>query len=68
MMLLLHHDHHQTGLPSRSRQAKAGASGRTRTDEYEFTKLALWLLRHRGKMASAAGVAPATSTFVTVAL
>ena len=28
--------------------AKAGASGRTRTDEYEFTKLALWLLRHRG--------------------
>ena len=38
---LLHHDHHQTGLPSRSRQAKAGASGRTRTDEYEFTKLAL---------------------------
>ena len=27
---------------------KNGASGRTRTDEYEFTKLALWLLRHRG--------------------
>jgi hypothetical protein len=27
---------------------KNGASGRPRTDEYEFTKLALWLLRHRG--------------------
>src|SRR5580658_11070982 len=27
---------------------KNGASGRTRTDEYEFTKPALWLLRHRG--------------------
>ena len=40
-----------------------GASGRTRTDEYEFTKLVLWLLRHRGEMASAAGIAPATSTF-----
>ena len=26
-----------------------GAPGRTRTDEYEFTKLALWLLRHRGR-------------------
>ena len=25
-----------------------GAPGRTRTDEYEFTKLALLLLRHRG--------------------
>ncbi len=24
------------------------APGRTRTDEYEFTKLALLLLRHRG--------------------
>ena len=44
-------------------QAKDGASGRTRTDEYEFTKLVLWLLRHRGKMASTAGIAPATSTF-----
>ena len=51
-MLLLHHDHH-----------KIGASGRTRTDEYKFTKLVLWLLRHRGKMASTAGIAPATSTF-----
>ena len=40
-----------------------GASGRTRTDEYEFTKLVLWLLRHRGEMASTAGIAPATSTF-----
>ena len=40
-----------------------GASGRTRTDDYEFTKLVLWLLRHRGKMASTAGIAPATSTF-----
>jgi hypothetical protein len=37
VMLLLQHDHH-----------KAGASGRTRTDDYEFTKFALWLLRHRG--------------------
>ena len=27
---------------------ESGASGRTRTDEYEFTKLALLLLRHRG--------------------
>ena len=44
-------------------RAKAGASGRTRTDEYEFTKLVLWLLRHRGKLASTAGLAPATSTF-----
>src|SRR5260370_32717509 len=26
----------------------SGAPGRTRTDEYEFTKLALLLLRHRG--------------------
>src|SRR5258706_10447438 len=51
-MLQLHHDHRQ-----------AGASGRTRTDEYEFTKLVLWLLRHRGKMVSTAGIAPATSTF-----
>lgn len=34
-VLLLHHN-------------PDGASGRTRTDEYEFTKLALWLLRHRG--------------------
>src|SRR2546426_12772498 len=41
----------------------SGASGRTRTDEYEFTKLVLWLLRHRGKVASTAGIAPATSTF-----
>jgi hypothetical protein len=49
-MLLLHHN-------------PDGAPGRTRTDEYEFTKLALLLLRHRGKMASTAGVAPATSTF-----
>ena len=40
-----------------------GASGRTRTDEYKFTKLVLWLLRHRGKLASTAGIAPATSTF-----
>ena len=73
-MLLLHHDHHnmacrtvarqaKAGLPCRSRQAKPGAPGRTRTDEYEFTKLALLLLRHRGKMASTAGLAPATSTF-----
>jgi hypothetical protein len=36
-MLLLHHDHH-----------KNGASGRTRTDDYEFTKLVLSLLTHRG--------------------
>ena len=43
--------------------AKDGASGRTRTDEYEFTKLVLWLLRHRGKMASTAGIALAASTF-----
>jgi hypothetical protein len=28
--------------------SRNGAPGRTRTDEYEFTKLALWLLRHRG--------------------
>jgi hypothetical protein len=42
---------------------ECGASGRTRTDEYEFTKLVLWLLRHRGKVASTAGIAPATSTF-----
>ena len=27
---------------------------------YEFTKLVLWLLRHRGKMASTAGIAPAS--------
>ena len=27
---------------------KNGAPGRTRTDEYGFTKPALWLLRHRG--------------------
>ena len=40
-----------------------GAPGRTRTDDYEFTKLALLLLRHRGKMVSTAGVAPAASTF-----
>jgi hypothetical protein len=33
-------------------RAKAGASGRTRTDEYKFTKLVLWLLRHRGKWRS----------------
>lgn len=31
-----------------ARRAKAGAPGRTRTDEYGFTKPALWLLRHRG--------------------
>ncbi len=31
-----------------SRPWKSGAPGRTRTDEYEFTKLALLLLRHRG--------------------
>ena len=31
-----------------ARRAKAGAPGRTRTDDYEFTKLALWLLRHGG--------------------
>ncbi len=38
--------------------------GRTHTDEYAFTKLALLLLRHRGlKMASTAGIAPAASTF-----
>ena len=49
-MLLLHHN-------------PDGASGRTRTDDCEFTKLALLLLRHRGKMASTAGLAPATSTF-----
>src|SRR4026207_2458418 len=28
-----------------------------------FTKLVLWLLRHRGKVASTAGFAPAASTF-----
>ena len=39
-MLLLHHN-------------PDGASGRTRTDEYEFTKLALLLLRHRGKSKTA---------------
>ena len=49
-MLLLHHN-------------PDGAPGRTRTDEYEFTKLALLLLRHRGKLASTAGIAPAASTF-----
>lgn len=27
---------------------QTGAPGRTRTDEYGFTKPALWLLRHRG--------------------
>ena len=43
---------------------KIGAPGRTRTDEYEFTKLALLLLRLQGrKMASTAGVAPAASAF-----
>ena len=73
-MRLLHHDHHppfalRFGATSKlacravARRAKAGAPGRTRTDEYEFTKLVLWLLRHRGKMASTAGIAPATSTF-----
>src|SRR5438445_11750568 len=77
-MLLLHHDHHPPSRCASARQvpllfelacravarrAKDGASGRTRTDEYEFTKLVLWLLRHRGKMASTAGIAPATSTF-----
>jgi hypothetical protein len=56
-MLLLHHDHHEMeplfGLaPSASARPP-----------YEFTKLVLWLLRHRGKMASTAGIAPATSTF-----
>ena len=35
-MLLLHHN-------------PDGAPGRTRTDEYEFTKLALWLLEARGR-------------------
>ena len=35
-MLLLHHN-------------PDGASGRTRTDDCEFTKLALLLLRHRGE-------------------
>ena len=28
--------------------SETGAPGRTRTDVYEFTKLVLWLLRHRG--------------------
>ncbi len=43
---------------------ETGAPGRTRTDEYEFTKLALSLLRHRGlKMVSTTGIAPVTSTF-----
>ena len=52
-MLLLHHN-------------PAGAPGRTRTDEYEFTKLALLLLRHGGlKMASTAGIAPATFGFAS---
>ena len=46
-----------------ARRARAGAPGRTCTDDYEFTKLALLLLRHGGKMASTAGIAPATSTF-----
>ncbi len=41
-MLLLHHDHHKNGAP-----------GRTRTDEYEFTKLALSLAEaQRGKAAT----------------
>src|SRR5580658_6324411 len=31
---------------------KNGAPGRTRTDDYEFTKLALLLLRHGGKWCS----------------
>ena len=78
-MLLLHHDHHPPSRYAlrrdkfgnwlaepqlvAQRRAKVEASGRTRTDDYEFTKLVLWLLRHRGEMASAAGIAPATSTF-----
>ena len=31
--------------------------------QHEFTKLALWLLKYRGKMASTARIALATSTF-----
>ena len=51
-MLLLHHDHH------------IGAPGRTRTDDYGFTKPVLLLLRHKGfQMVSTAGISPATSTF-----
>ena len=45
-VLLLHHN--PAGPPSRSRPAKAGALGRTCTDEYEFTKLALLLLKAQG--------------------
>ena len=47
-MLLLHHDHHKEACRAEARRAKAGAPGRTRTDEYGFTKPALWLLRHKG--------------------
>jgi hypothetical protein len=62
-MLLLHHDPDLrwslwSDSHPPSREATAG-----RADDYEFTKLVLWLLRHRGKMVSAAGLAPTTSTF-----
>ena len=63
-MLLLHHDLHEmvagagnctrrrpayeTGAGLSSPTRVNGASGRTRTDDYDFTKVALWLLRHGG--------------------
>jgi hypothetical protein len=47
-MLLLHHDHHKLACRAGARRAKAEASGRTRTDEFDFTKLVLWLLEARG--------------------
>ena len=40
-MLLLHHDPDENGAP-----------GRTRTDDYEFTKLALLLLKAQGLRAA----------------
>ncbi len=76
-MLLLHHDHHEKEMQNEELGdplilhfafflfIQNGAPGRTRTDDYGFTKLALLLLRPTGalKMASTAGIAPATSTF-----
>ena len=56
-MLLLHHDQHKL-------EPLVGLAPSVCTrPPYKFTKLVLWLLRHRGKMESTAGLAPATSTF-----
>ena len=37
-VLELHHDHHEMACRAAARRAKAGASGRTRTDDYKFYK------------------------------